>query len=376
MNYSQLLNQYIEELNQTFTFKESVIKYNLLNDFGNISTNLTLFQPNMKSDMHVTFYNKNKIYYKMAFLSEMPNVLDEIEMSKESQHYFFNNKNTAKIILTFHFGPYLALGHLLAANNFNFTFLSSNKNNQAFTLNETIKNTHNLAINPIIAEESNALFRMIKSLKSGKSILVYLDGNIGSNSKLNENVNEIEFLNNTVLIKNGSGYISYLTDTPIQIIISSYTKYFKPNFFVSDLIYPDKTMDKNAYNKYITQLAYNMLANHINILPEQWSFWNQNTKSIKPKTEIKGENDYNLLNHKINLKNNENYTFNLDKFILLNTKSNLSGDYYLLDKSILLSYYINKDLGNLLLNYIENSLNIESNLLNQLIYKNVLFKKN
>ena len=73
---------------------------------------------------------------------------------------------------------------------------------------------------------------LIREIKKGKSILIYIDGNLGA-SKKKDNLCQINFLDDKINVRKGVAYLAYLTKTPISSIIN-YIENNTINYHIAD----------------------------------------------------------------------------------------------------------------------------------------------
>jgi len=171
------------------------------------------------------------------------------------------------------------------------------------------KNIETLEI--LNAENSQIVLQAIRRLRSGKSLLFYIDGNTGVGGYYADmdKLIKIKFFNNDLYARKGIAFLSHFTQTPIIPVICIRTGWLSREIHFLDPIKPNKETKKEEYNKKATQLLYSNLEKYVSKYPEQWEGWLYVHKFLDTR---KFEKNYEF---KITKKNNKSFNVN-HKFIL------------------------------------------------------------
>jgi len=125
---------------------------------------------------------------------------------------------------------------------------------------------------------------MLRELKSGNSLLIYIDGNTGADDKsiLHENLIKINFLKEAIYARKGVAYFSHLAQIPIVVVANYKVSPDEIKFEFFDPIYPAKDMTRSEYIRMATQRIYDELSQLVLQYPGQWESWLNLHSIIKP----------------------------------------------------------------------------------------------
>jgi lauroyl/myristoyl acyltransferase len=343
------------------------INYNL------VSASLYNFLPNIEVKKHENIFNK-------IIETRKQSIIDlEVENNLKVNNYSLINleelKNNSFIICTFHIGSYRIINQYLAKHKIPFSLVISKNviDTQGIQIKDsfsqyTQKENNDLEL--IDAELPNSLFKMTKAIKNGKSLVIYIDGNLGSGNDTlnNENHFEINFLNKSIFVRRGIGLLATITKKPVLPVISyrDHNNFNILNFYKP--VISNENLDRNSNAKYIIKELYKKAEIIIREYPEQWEGWLYLYKISK-------------INNKeiINVPESDNisdiykkkFKFNIIEFGLFT----IENDFYIFQKFNYCSFKIDNQLYNALLNSNFKRINLNDltsiNLIN-LINKRVL----
>lgn len=138
----------------------------------------------------------------------------------------------------------------------------------------------------ISSQSSSSGIQMLKAIKRGESLLLYVDGNTGTDKTnlANERIINVEFLGENLYARYGAAYISHLANIPL-IIAATY----KPNlddirvkFF--EALYPPLGFDREIFVQNTTQRISTELSKLVKVYPGQWESWLHLQSVVKPQT--------------------------------------------------------------------------------------------
>ncbi len=265
-NHSTLFEE-LEKLKQSFSFenKEDEQKFYKKNSYLFATTSASLFRllPQIPYSKHKSIFKKLLFNLQLLNLEEkyaeefIPNfeVIDtekSLDKTQNGQPFLF---------CCFHTGAYSLLLGLLASKSLDFGFLSNNtltkrKEKLYFEVHQQYCEKYNLNSTPqfINVEDKKGIWQAIRLLKQGKSLIVYADGNTGSNysKKESQNTIRVNFLGENLQVRQGIAFLSYMCTIPIVPIISSRIEEsefsLKRKFEFLPAIYPPNFEDKNSIN--------------------------------------------------------------------------------------------------------------------------------
>ena len=200
----------------------------------------------------------------------------------------------------------------------------------------------------IDSESPSSIISMIKEIKKGKSLLIYLDGNTGAGGRKvkEESISMVPFLDRNLAVRKGAAYLSHMAQVPIFAATCILQDYYHVNFDFSSSIIPDKITDREAYTQLTMQALYGYFAEIVRKYPQQWEAWfylYRNLTAIsgpEPGLSIRMPEKTHLFYQEKSLQ------FNLRKYGLLKG----AAEFFLLDKYTFKSFPLEKEAFQLLFN--------------------------
>lgn len=130
--------------------------------------------------------------------------------------------------------------------------------------------------NPIEFVDANAphsLLTMVRTLKRGRSLFIYIDGNTGADGMSNDNRNlfEIGLLNSTLLVRQGVPILSYLAKTPLIPVLCHRSEVLEIQFYPS--FFPSEGISREQYTVDALLYLYHILEENLRESPESWEAW-------------------------------------------------------------------------------------------------------
>jgi lauroyl/myristoyl acyltransferase len=334
------------------------------------SANLTNFLPNIHYSEHPALFRESLCH--TAYENFDWNILRMSDLIRiKDKNDVLNTTTKQFIFCSFHLGSYRVIANYLFNNGYDFSILvrgdvyekqaaelldCSRRASEKYGVKADMR-IHN-------AENPDVLIKVLRELKEGRSLLVYVDGNTGSGSSA-EKLDGVSFLGQNIQIRKGVGYMSYLSGVPILPVVS-YRQADSQNVLeFKNLIYPDKTLSRDQYSQQVNQNLYNLLAKYLTKYPTQWEGWSyvqqflapiQSSADISPKTTVTSYQN--------------SYQFNYSRYCLLN----LQQSPMLFDKKHYTTLEISEDLHNYLANntYLNPKRTLGSNVFNQLLTEQVM----
>lgn len=248
-------------------------------DYLKIKANLQYFLENTAPIESFEFFKKVWFFQKLA------------ERDQEETSHALNmadikgtlpSKEQACIYCTFHLGSYRLSNFILVREDIDFTLLISQENldksgDTYVKLYEALKREYNKepSFNILNAEEGKIGLQLIREIKQGKSLMVYLDGNsgVGGQARKDNKLIPINFLDQKILARKGIAYLSHFLNVPIVPILSYRPDGVKTTIEFLPAIIPDKTIDRDQYAQQTTQFLFDTFSKYLLQYPEQWEGW-------------------------------------------------------------------------------------------------------
>ncbi|MEZ4903486.1 MAG: hypothetical protein R2822_17835 [Spirosomataceae bacterium] len=338
VDYQLLVEKHIYTLNQVDLTKEQ----GYLVRFAVFSANLTNFLPHIPVSSHPDLFKQNLIHIALETLDRSIPQLSDFTVF-EGDISLVSQPKQPVIFCTFHLGSYRNLASWLVKLGYHFSILvrKSVYDQQAA---EILDHTRQIkAVYPsssevqvINAEEASSLLKILRQLRSGHSLLVYMDGNTGTSEDKGE---LIDFLQRPIFAKQGAAFLSYISGVPILPVVC-YRRIddHRNVIVVNPPIFPDKERSKKNFSLSTTQQLYNWFSTYLQLYPEQWEAWNYIHHQLSLSPESKP-----LLSKTAFQK--PSYQFNSQRYSLFA----LQEEYILLDRFYYQTYEISHDLYDYLL---------------------------
>jgi len=215
--------------------------------------------------------------------------IEEVKLKGAYQSVLYH-KETPLIFCTYHLGSYRAIIGLLARLGYDFSLVIDQQvfDTQEPAIRQVVKtvnehfNTHS-DFDLINAEEFNAAMKMIKQLKQGRALVLYIDGNTGTGGvfRHDEKLGIVNFFGKRLFARQGIAYLSFLSNIPIVPVIS-YREGLENSDSISiknivleffEKIDPSSSRSKKIYCTETTQHLYDLLEQRLEEYPLQWEGW-------------------------------------------------------------------------------------------------------
>jgi lauroyl/myristoyl acyltransferase len=364
MNNQIYLNKK-EQLIKNFaapTFKELMLERNKLNDFNLVSSILSYLLPEIEVSFHDTIFRNMLTHQALSGLEQAyPEMASEVGLTIRSKRMLGKIKKSPHIIASFHTASYRLLNHLLKQNDIPYTLVISKGGlqSQGEGFVKLCETTYGESFKMIDAEAPGALFAMIKELKAGKSLLIYLDGNTGGGGKQidKEKLASIDFLNSTITVRKGTSYLSHISNTPIISSVCYRDGFDKIHIDFPTYTKPDPKEHRDVYAQKVMQFVYSAFGEYVKKYPDQWEAWTYLYKNIPfeknnitaPPKEIKYIKEETCSPQKL-------VKFNLTHYSLFTNNKK----YFVMDKHSFLSYPLEKEYAEILIGAMFNPFDLNS----------------
>ena len=321
---------------------------NLNCQFNMVSAGLVNYLPAIGIEQHENIYKNILLHKKLSILEQSTYAaLDCVTTENLSDEMLGLLKNKPTIICTFHMGSYRVLNLFLTRNKIPYSLVMGNdivqKEGELFQClyNNLSGDGCDDGFKIINAEAANVGLQMLRELKKGRSLLLYIDGNTGAGAATTKNDNccVVNFLQQQLFARKGIAYLAHTACVPILTVASYRSSWESIRLKFFEPILPDIKKEKKLFAEQTTQQIYDLVAPLISAYPEQWEGWLHIHKSAKIIHT-------NTMNEKSKIKPADEEKICLDSFRFGIFKVN--GSPYLLRKSTYSFYEINNHLYNLL----------------------------
>jgi lauroyl/myristoyl acyltransferase len=343
-----------------------------------VGASLSNFYAGLPNSDHAEIFkgilvNQRLSFYEQSFVDALNQTkvigLDANDILRLKQH--------PRIICTFHFGSYRLINHLLANQGIPFSlvisrYVSQQQSEMFRVLFDQFKcNSSSGGFEIIDAEDNSSGLKILRSLKQGKSLVIYIDGNTGSGDLTinNENTLKIRFLDQNIKARKGVAALSYISKTPILPVVCVRSNDNKNTLIFGKKINPQSDILKDDYIQSTTQEIFDFLGLYIKKYPSQWEAWLYLHKFAI--LEIQEE----LFSLNSDTLNQQALKFNKNLFALfkINSKN------VLLKKNNYMAYVISSHLNSILEKAQFRAIEInefDQNIINELMMKRVLISEN
>lgn len=302
-----------------------MIRKNILR-YASTSANLYNFLGDKDFANHINIYKRCVDNALQAHVDTMSFAVENAVIIDPS-NILPNLLTKPMVLVTFHTGSYNLPACSLLKAGYKVNVLSDTESVRNHDYNQVThlynnRYANNCSLAMVNVEEDGAIFNILRQFKNGVQTLAYLDGNkgIGGQTKYNENMLDVPFLNGIVRVRKGLAFIAYLVKAPIVVVLShkadgvNYVTYHPP------IVIEEK--ERELFCSKAMEGIFRIFEAHVTRYYEQWSNWLyvHNWADLHHfQTKIAGDRPTNLIDV------NE---FNAERFCPLR----LDGKFYLFDR--------------------------------------------
>jgi lauroyl/myristoyl acyltransferase len=258
-------------------------------DFHFLSASLTAFMPWIPVAEYEAIYRRiltNHVLSARNFSYVDLGSMNHMQVEGNTEFLRPQAKQPPRIFCTYHLGGYRAVMMLLLKGGYSHSIVVNAQifHAQKAQIDGTVQawneyNGTNLTVNLLDAESSDIGKQMAMTLISGRSILIFPDGNTGVGGVYHRNARQLKvpFLNQRIYSRTGIATLSHTMRIPITPIICHYVEadgIQLPVFHCVDPIDP-RTLGLPAelYVRQATTQLYAILADHLSRYIDQWESW-------------------------------------------------------------------------------------------------------
>ena len=359
----------IKKLKQSFSFENEIEEQQFYREnkllFAYVSANLFRLMSQIPYSKHKAIFEKLLFNLQLLTIEEQNPILfapyfNIIDKGGALQKV---KQGKPSLFCCFHLGSYSLLPTLLTYRNLDFGFLLNNTlykrkaetfekdyQNLCKHINIERKTLFHSTMQLINVEEKKGIWKAIRMLKEGKSLIIYADGNTGSNysKKENRNTASIDFLQEKLRVRQGIAFLSYVCKIPIVPVVTSRANrnefslerkfeflpaIIPPNFLGED---SENKTSKEEFAVETMQKLYSILEKRITENEkrtdtvsewEGWIFVNKFFESLQKSILKSNTKKYTKANSNLLEKIDLHYIFNKERFVVIETKKNEKGNY-------------------------------------------------
>lgn len=250
----------------------------LARSYNVVSAALANFLPDIPFSKHEEIFRNVLLHRHLSTLEQgSEDLLNACTLEGFADGRLSFLKSGPCIICTFHLGSYRLLNLLLAKHNIPFALVVSE--NVVETQGKVFADLHQqfsqTDMTLISAEAPGSALKMLKELKKGKNLLIYIDGNVGAGKQTidNENSCSIPFLNQKIQARKGVGFLAHAAGVPVLPVICYRKSLHDVRLRFFNPVYPNKNEDRDTFAKALVKTLYDLFAPYARTYAEQWEAW-------------------------------------------------------------------------------------------------------
>jgi lauroyl/myristoyl acyltransferase len=182
------------------------------------------------------------------------------------------------IICTMHTGSYRLLNLYLIQQAIPFSLVTGKEvmQKEGDVFQQIFQETNRAdRLRLIDAESSTAGLQMLRELKAGRSLVLYIDGHTGSGAATSVNSNrcEVDFLGQQLYVRKGIAHLAHAAGVPILPVGCYCVSPGDVRLHFYEAFFPAKHLSRELFASETTQQLYNVFGELIRLYPGQWEGW-------------------------------------------------------------------------------------------------------
>ena len=288
---SILSNHSIEYVEWIVEARKSVFNSNVSGDEDlnracqMISANVGLLLPSIEHANHTRF--AREVMWHQMWAARDQDEMDLIETSNivdDDGAVGRAASGQGTIFCTFHVGSYRLLTYILGAKGVPLSVIADREfiKTQAADaiegyghVQERFTGQRGEELEVLDAESGAMTVKAARRLKSGRSLVIYLDGNTGVGglyARPNSLVS-VNFFGQVIAARKGVGFLSYLTKSPVVPVLCVRNDWLQRELHFLKSIEAVRGVDRELYCETTTQHLYSILEEYVRKFPTQWEGW-------------------------------------------------------------------------------------------------------
>jgi lauroyl/myristoyl acyltransferase len=250
--------------------------------FNLVSAGLHNYLPQIGYHEHEGIFKGILLHQRLSHLEQMhTEALKYVTCENMHDEIWDLLKKGGAILCTFHTGSYRIINQVLIKHKVPFTLVIAksildSQGDQFNRLHQRFSGDQDGGSFGIIdAESPSSGLQMLREIKRGRNLVLYIDGNTGagSNDKEKNNLCDIKFLGQRIFARKGIAFLAHVLGAPI-LTVASYRKSIDDiRLRFLDPIYPEIDAERETFSQDTTQKIYDFAGEIITTYPEQWEGW-------------------------------------------------------------------------------------------------------
>lgn len=240
-----------------------------------LSAGLINYLPDIPVEKHWAIYKEVLLHGQLSALEQSETAaLELLTCEGEADKAMAYIKEQPAIICTMHMGSYRMVNTCLLRMGIPVTIVMGtdviNREGMSF-----LQQVNKFDLQLIDAEQGTSGLQMLRALKKGRTLLLYLDGQTGAGTETGRNENNclVNFLRQQLYARMGIAWLAHAARVPIVPVIC----YRKSNTDIRLRFYPfiqnGTERERNTFAQAATQQLYTIFSELIAEYPGQWEGW-------------------------------------------------------------------------------------------------------
>lgn len=247
--------------------------------FAAFSANLQWLMPDIPVEQHNELFRQTLLNQRLANLDECYFRELSIHLNAECAVDRAGLTNRPSVVCTYHLGSYRLLPHWLMAQGVSICMplapdvLEVQGDGMLAAAEETCRQS-GATCTLIDAGDPLTMVHMLTALKNGKTIVAYLDGNMGTlPNAASTNLVTTPFLAGEILVRTGLAAVAYIAGVPIHSMVSGCVTDRSTVIQCLQTIKPGKGIKRADFARQTTINLYRDLQGAVKQQPWMWENW-------------------------------------------------------------------------------------------------------
>lgn len=189
-------------------------------------------------------------------------------------------KKEPKLYVTMHLGPYKLIGSYLLTHGISLCIPVTSKvykdlYNSFMEDTKDIRENNNVKLEFINIEEKSGILKLMRCVRLGYSLLLYMDGNsgIGGMERTDNKLISYHFFNKDIMIRKGVDFLSRSLKIPVVPIVTFLSSNNSNDYIPNITILNEITICNEKNENRIIEMVWDIFKIYIEKYPEQWEGW-------------------------------------------------------------------------------------------------------